>query len=360
MKILITGGHVTPAAAVIEEFQKQGNIELIFVGRKWTSAEAEELSYEYRLIADKYHLPFFHLDAGRLSRYVSIRSFISILKIPKGFFEAYRLVSTLKCDAVLSFGGYIALPVAFAAFLRGIPVYTHEQTLVPGLANRIIARFAKKVFVSFPETKKLFNQKKTILTGNPVRPAVFEVKKALFAKTKPVLYIAGGSLGSHVINTYIEQLLPRLLKKCIIVHQTGNESPWRDFDRLSSLKYPDYYVFSHIYDEDIGFVYAMSDIYIGRSGANTISELIALKKSSILIPLPFSGSGEQESHAQFLKEHGVAEVFSQKSNMTEKLYHLIEAVFSHKEIYIHNFRTLARYYIPNAAYQIAHEIFSTP
>ncbi|HLC94207.1 MAG TPA: UDP-N-acetylglucosamine--N-acetylmuramyl-(pentapeptide) pyrophosphoryl-undecaprenol N-acetylglucosamine transferase [Patescibacteria group bacterium] len=350
MKILITGGHVTPAAAAIEELQKRGAVEIVFVGRGHT--------YEYRLITDKYHLPFFHLDAGRLSRYISIRSFMNILKIPKGFFEAYRLVSTLKCDAVLSFGGYIALPIAFAAFLRGIPVYTHEQTLIPGLANRIIAQFAKKVFISFPETKKVFDQKKTILTGNPIRPAVFEVKKALFAKTKPVLYIAGGSLGSHTVNSYIEQLLPRLLKKFIVVHQTGNEPPWRDFDRLSNLKYPDYYVFSHIFDEDIGFVYAMSDAYIGRSGVNTIFELIALKKPSILIPLALSASGEQEAHARFLKKHGVCELFSQKEKV-DVLYQLIEAVFSRKEIYIHNFRTLARYYIPNAAYQIAHEIFST-
>lgn len=359
MKILITGGHVTPAFAVIEELKKHPTVEIVFVGRKYTDIKNKTLSFEYRAITDE-KIPFIHIETGRLTRLFSLSSFLNLILILLGLFRSFHILQKQKPDVILSYGGYIAFPIALSSFLLRIPIFTHEQTLSPGIANRAISYLAKKTFISFPETMRFFDKKKTVITSNPLRNSIFKVHKRPFSieKTKPVIYITGGSLGSHSINRIIEEILPELLKKYTIIHQTGNIKEYGDFERLSKYKDKNYFLYTHFTNEEIGFVYSISDMVIARSGANTLFELIALKKPAILIPLPWSAGGEQKAHALLMKKNGTSEIFYQEENNTNILFFLIEKILHNKDVYIKNYSSVQHYFYPYASKKIVEYILS--
>ncbi len=347
MKLLITGGHPAPALAFIDEIitSNHQDIQLVFTGRKHTT-DTSEVSYEYQEVA-KRSVPFIHINAGRFNRMFSLTSFLQILKIPRGFFEAYSILRRERPDKIMSFGSYIALPLAVVGYCMKIPVYTHEQTIHPGLGNRIISRFAVKVFISFEDSKKYIAGKTILVSGNPVRKQIFKKIKDPFEikKTRPVLYITGGSLGSHSINLHVKAILHDLLKKYIVIHQTGNVEEFKDYEMLAEyashlpIDIRDYYYpVKHIFADEIGYVYSLADLVITRAGANTFFELVNLKKPAIFIPLPWSAHGEQESQAQLFRQWKTGEVFHQEGT-SEELRELIENTMENIETYRHNFNT---------------------
>lgn len=357
MKILITGGHITPALAVADELH---NNEVLFVGREYALSSDRVKSFEYEEVKRRGYR-FMNISAGRLTRTFSLQTFLNILKIPFGFISALLIMHKEEPKVVLTFGGYIALPIAVAAYLHHIPIVTHEQTIRPGSANRFIARLARKVFVSFPEAQNFFPPTKVVVSGNPIRDEVRQVVKKIphFTKNWPVLFITGGSLGSHDINTMIFSILPELLKSYIVIHQTGAATEFKDNDRAKELKNENYFSFDHIESDLIGFVYEQADLVVGRAGANTVFELLALKKPSILIPLPWSAFQEQQKHADYLKGLGVARVFDQ-SNDSKKLLSNITNMFKDLEMYRKNFDTIKLPYDPtSAAKQIAQEVLAS-
>lgn len=343
MKILITGGHVTPALAVIEELRRHKNINIVFIGKKYVNIFDQSLSFEYKAI-NRQNIRFIDLKTGRLNRILSFRTIREILQTPAGFWRVFNILKQEKPDKILSFGGHIALPVAIAAFFLSIPVFTHEQTISPGITNRIIGIFAEKIFVAFKETKSFFKNKKTIVTGNPLREAIFKVikKPFLVVKTKPVIYVTGGSLGSQTINAIIEKLLPRLLDHYIVIHQTGEMSKYKDYQKLSEMRINDYFIGKHFYDDEIGYIYSLADLIVSRSGANTVFETIALRKPAIFIPLPWSANQEQKKHAVWLSQKGVAEIFDQEQDPSD-LFLLVRRVFANIDIYKNNFQHIKKY-----------------
>lgn len=347
MKILITGGHVTPALAVIEELKKRPGIQIIFVGRKYALDGENTLSFEYQEIVRR-NIPFVDLRTGRINRFLSLETIEALLRIPFGFIHAISILRLKKPDLILSFGGYLALPIAFAGFFYHIPLYTHEQTIVPGLANRVISFFSKQIFISFKDTSSYFPAHKVVLTGNPLRNSIFEVRTQPFniSKTKPVLLVTGGSLGSHALNMLIKPILLTLLKKYIVVHQTGDTAEFNDYLVLQDFcrtlpkdLQRNYFLKKHISEDEIGFVFHLSDLVISRAGANTFFELVALEKPAVLIPLPISASGEQQKHADLFQKAGAGKVFSQEEG-SEKLLSLIEAMVSSLKSYKKNSSTL--------------------
>jgi UDP-N-acetylglucosamine--N-acetylmuramyl-(pentapeptide) pyrophosphoryl-undecaprenol N-acetylglucosamine transferase len=359
MKLLITGGHVTPALAVIDELQKgHHDVQIIFVGRKYTSETEHVDSMEYKEVT-KRNVPFFHLVTGRLTRVISFQSFKNLLKVPVGFIGALKILSQHKPDAILSFGGYLALPVAYVGYMMKIPVYTHEQTIHPGLANRIIAKVAKKVFISFEESKQYFKSD-VVLTGNPIREQILQIVKKPFEieKDRPVIYITGGSLGSHSINVHIETILKDLLRKYQVIHQTGNVKEYNDNERLQKLRssfHPSlqhlYIIKEHVQSDELGYVFSKADVVISRSGANTFFELLTLKKPAIFIPLPWSGYGEQQKQADLFKAWGTGEVFDQERKSAE-LLDMIDSMIKNLDRYKENFEKLPAHYPKNAAQSI--------
>lgn len=333
MKILITGGHITTALAVIEELQKHADVEVVVVGRKYAVDHENTQSFEYKTLSQK-GISFIHLPAGRLTRAFSLYSLISILKFPLGFLQAYTLLKKEKPTLILSFGGYIALPITLGAYSLGIPVFTHEQTMQPGSTNRLIARFAKKVFISFKETERYFPSHKTLLTGNPVRACIRGVTAK--SQSRPTLLIMGGSLGSHSVNLHIEHIIEELTKTFTVIHQTGNVAQFGDYERLKQKENELYKVFEHFDDDQLMKYYGQSSLVVSRAGANTVCELIVLQKPSVLIPLPWAANGEQQAQADFMQRSGVSETFNQKHDSSVLLQKIL-SVFSNNAQYRNNF-----------------------
>ncbi len=368
MKLLITGGHITPALAIIDELveNKQSEIDLVFVGRKHTSRSKKEISLEYQEIR-KRNIHFIHFDAGRLTRILSLSIFKNILKLPKSYLQAFKIIRKEKPDIILTFGSYIGLPIAICGWLLGITVYVHEQTIHPGISNQLIGQFASQIFVSFPESREYFNKQKTVVSGNPVRKQIFKTIKKPFTITKnrPVIYITGGSLGSHSINELIAPILDSLLKRYIIIHQTGNVEQFHDYDkfRLLKQKLPKelqhrYFISSHFLSDEIGYVYSQSDLVIGRSGANTFFELVALKKPAIFIPLPWSAHNEQLKHSQVFRKAGAGEIFDQDGD-SENFLGMIVNMLDNIESYKENFKNLESIYKQNAVQIILKDKLNT-
>lgn len=362
MKILITGGHYTPALAVIEELKGH---KIVFVGRKYSIESEITESPEYKHVKSL-GIKFIPLRTGKLNRFLTLGSIFDIFRIFNGLKQAKEIIKKEEPDLVLCFGSYLAVPIALQAWLHKIPVFTHEQTIRPGLSNRFIGLLAKKIFISFDKTRRYFPSFKVILTGNPVRKSILTTnKKKLNIKTKrKVIFITGGSLGSHSINILIKSILKKLLMKYFVIHQTGSVKEFADYDKLISYKkrLPDklkhnYLLQEHFNDFKLGEIYSRADLVVSRAGANTIFEIILLQKPAVLIPLPWSANKEQQKQAEFLKETGVSEVIFQNQNPL-KLITIIEKVINDITTYKNNFEKINYLHKKNAAKKIAREILN--
>ncbi|MBI2641638.1 UDP-N-acetylglucosamine--N-acetylmuramyl-(pentapeptide) pyrophosphoryl-undecaprenol N-acetylglucosamine transferase [Candidatus Roizmanbacteria bacterium] len=356
MKILITGGHISPALAVIDKLLTiPQTVDIVFVGRKFPLGQERSLSLEFKEI-QKRKIKFYDLQAGRLTRIVSFRSLVNFIKTPLGFWHAYQILVKERPSVVLAFGGYLALPIGLLASLMRIPLFIHEQTIQPGITNKFLSLLAKITFISFNESAKYFPSARTQLSGNPVRESIFMTTSPPFyiEKTRPVVYITGGSLGSHSLNVHVEKLLPQLLKRYIVIHQTGNVKEYNDLMRLSRLRrtlptglQSNYFIRDHFTDAEVGYVYSRSDIVVGRAGANTFFELLALKKPAIFVPLPWSSHKEQQKQASLFKRAGVGEIFDQYDD-SQRLMTLINKVMREISYYHKSFKQLEYLYKQNA------------
>jgi len=365
MKLIITGGHVTPALAVIEEFKNRKDIEIHFIGRKYNSDSDKSLTLEYKEIT-ALNLPFYNLKTGRFTRLLNWSTILEIVKIPLGIYYAWQLIKIINPDKILSFGGYLALPVAFCGFLNNIPVYSHEQTISPGIANKIIGMFAKKIFLSFPESNKNWKKNKVIIIGNPIRKQIFQHHNLnwLPEDKRKIIYVTGGSLGAHSINLHIGQIINRLTEKYTVVHQTGDTKEYNDYITMNNLRLQlplsqqkHYIIKRHIGGDEIGSVYWYCSLIVGRAGANTISELIVLKKPAILIPLPWSAGQEQLKQAKYLNNNKVVEIFDQNETST-RLLNLIEKVINSLQDYQNGYIKYNFYIQNNAAQTLANSLFT--
>ena len=328
--IMITGGHVTPALAVIDEIlSEQLPWDIVFVGRNKAFEGGSYFIQEQNAVEQK-GIRFIPIATGRIQRAFTVHTITSLIKIPYGIIQAIFIIRKEKPDAVLSFGGYIAVPIAIAAAMAGIPVITHEQTRRPGLANRVISLLSTKICISFEDTKKFFPDAKTVYTGLPIRKEFFDttLKNTLSVsyKTHPIIYITGGSTGSSSINAVIFPLVDRLITQYTVIHQTGIQS----IEKAKVLKRSlpeairERYVIQDYFNADTAsWIMQKATLVIGRAGANTVMELAILNRRAILIPLPWAGSDEQSDNAVWLTKRGSALILNQQSATSEKVYESI-------------------------------------
>ncbi len=317
MKILIVGGHFTPALSVIEELPKDA--EVVYVGRKHALEGDKAISLEYETI-NKMGIPFIELKTGRFQRSFTRHAVPSLGRVPLGLTRGFFILRKEKPDVVLAFGGYLSWPMIIGASLLKIPTVIHEQTLTAGAANRFLAKFADKICISFESSKKYFPKEKTVLTGNPIRHAIQHPSKKLeVSKELPLVYITGGSLGSHFINSLVGENLSNLLEKFIVVHQVGASEEFRDYEKLSILKEGvnndkrQRYTLSKFFSpQETGAIMKAASVVVARSGINTVSELIVLQKPALLIPIPKTSANEQMENAIFFEKSGLGEVIEQK------------------------------------------------
>jgi len=314
-KIVITGTHLTPALAIISKLKKRENWQIYYLGRKHTLEGDKTLSSESQILPQM-GIKFIPIPAGRLQRKFTRWTIPSLTRIPLGIIYSFWHLLKIRPNLVCSFGGYVSVPVVFAAWLLGIPSLTHEQTTVVGLANKINALFANKVAISFPDSARFFPKNKVILTGNPLRQEIFTPGKPLFSlpNNRKTIYITGGSQGSSVINQAVLEALPELIKNYNIIHQCGG----KEFQKITQkrqalpLKWQQHYFLSKYIDsKHIGWVFKNANLIISRGGANTVLELAALGKPAIIIPIPWATHNEQLKNAKFLTDKGLAEILPQ-------------------------------------------------
>jgi len=333
MKIVIIGGHLSPALAVFEGLSS--NTKVLFIGRKYALEGDNALSLEYITI-NALNIPFVGLNTGRLQRKLTKHTIPSLFKLPFGFIKSFLTLIKFRPDVVVGFGGYVSIPVVFCAYLLRIPVVIHEQTLEAGFANRLLSRFATKICISWQASQKYFPKEKTVLTGNPIRE--FRIQNSEFRiqkeKKLPTIYVTGGSSGSHFINTLIEGCLKELLERYIVIHQTGSAQEFHDFDRLEKLRNSlsetekERYILRKFIDtSDVGNILSRTSLVVSRSGINIITELLHFEKPSLLIPLPFSQNNEQLKNAKFLEKIGLGKVLQQSELDSKRLYQAIDLMF---------------------------------
>jgi len=328
MKIVLIGGHLAPALSVLEALPKE--IKVLFIGRKYSLEGDNALSLEYKTIT-ALNVPFIGLNTGRLQRRVTKYTLFSLLKLPIGIVKSFLILLDFRPDVVVGFGGYVSIPVSFCAYLLGIPVIIHEQTLEAGLANKFISRFARKICISWNSSRPYFPKNKTILTGNPMRKfKILDSKFKLFNNNLPTIYVTGGSSGSHAINVLVGGILEKLLSSYNVIHQAGDAREFHDFDHLNKLKknlpekLRDNYILQKLIDpSEIGDIINYSSLIVARSGMNTVTELINFEKPALLIPLPFSQNNEQLKNAKFLEKIGLAVVMKQAELNEKKLLNII-------------------------------------
>ncbi len=346
-RALFIGGHLSPALAVIEELKTRPGWEVFWVGRKFAMEGQSILSLEYEIVPKK-GIEFFDLKTGRFQRRWSGETISSLLRVIPGFFNALKIVLKIKPHIVVSFGGYLSVPVVFVSWILRIPIIVHEQTTTSGLANRFASFFAKKIAISFQESASDFNRNKIVLTGNPVNRLILSTKNK---PTKPpMLYVTGGGQGSRVINQAIGELLPELTKRFSIIHQTG-PLDYQEFRDLED-KFKNYKVYSMINREEVARVFEKASFVISRGGANTISEIAIIGIPCILIPIPWSEHNEQEKNSRALEATGLAIVINQKDLSKKILLKTINTTF--ENLPTGGVREAARLLVnPNASYLIA-------
>lgn len=336
MKVLVTGTHFTPAVATIKELKKFKGTEVTYVGRK-TTQEGDSASSIESQVLPSMGVKFIPIITGRLQRDFTIYTIPSLLKIPIGFFQSFLIILSEKPDVLLSFGGYVAVPLVIVSWLLSIPIIVHEQTLVTGLANRISAFFADKIAVSFKDSQ--FRGEKVLFTGNPVRREIIEASigvERIHPKVGlPTVLIMGGNQGSHIINLAVEGCLERLLQVARVYHQTG-DSKFRDFERLEeagkSKGWEERYTVRKWIGKDYPEILQEADLVVSRAGINTLSELALLGKPALLVPIP---NREQRKNAKYFENLKLTKTLPQSEvsgeTLLQNIKHMLKNINSLKE-----------------------------
>lgn len=328
-KIVLTGGgsagHVTPNIALIPKL-KELNYDIHYIG----SIDGIE-----RKLIEEIGIPYYPISSGKLRRYLDRKNFTDPFRIMKGVAQAHRILGKIKPDIIFSKGGFVTVPVILGGKLRGIPTVIHESDFTPGLANKIVIPVAKKVCVTFPETVKHIPKDKGVYTGTPIRPEVFTGDKTKgygitgFTPAKPTIMVVGGSLGSIKLNDAVREILPKLLKSFQVVHLCGQGNLSEEHKGLEG-----YLQYEYV-KEELPHFFAMADLVISRAGANSIYELLALRKPNILIPLSAKASrGDQILNAESFERMGYSKVLMEEKMTTDSLLKTIEYVHGAQDKYI--------------------------
>jgi UDP-N-acetylglucosamine--N-acetylmuramyl-(pentapeptide) pyrophosphoryl-undecaprenol N-acetylglucosamine transferase len=309
-----TGGHIYPGLAVCDELRlllkKEGieNIQFFWIGNT--------IGMDKTIVEKSGSVDFFKgIPCGKLRRYFSIQNILDLIKIFSGFVSSLLLLMRYKPLFLFSKGGFVSVPPCYAAKIVKIPVFTHECDFSPGLATKLNSRCAKKIFISYGETKTCFSkemQHKLIVTGNPVRKIFYNSdpelgRQFIYGKSEPkklpILFVLGGSSGALQINNLIRDSFHWLCDHYFVVHQTG-----KNIGKELPLVHDNYRSFEFIYSE-MSHILAACDVVLARAGANTLWEAAVQGKPMVLVPLSGSGTrGDQVENALYFKEQGSAEV----------------------------------------------------
>ena len=336
-KIVLTGGHAGSTAYAVIQAIKESDLdwEISFIGTK-TAIEGKDVETFEASVFPQIGVNFYPITSGRIQRKFTKWTIPSLLKIPAGFFQAIEILSDLKPDAVLSFGGFTSYPVVVVAWLMRIPVLIHEQTAAAGRANKYSTYFAKKVLLARGSSKKYFPEKKSVVIGNPISKEILNIKPKV-STSEPTLLVTGGSRGSQVINENIEKILPDLLENYNVIHQAGLDDQ-KKFEKLKKTLPENirnkYEVFGFSKPWDWWKMIEKADVVVSRAGANSVSEFIAAKRPSLFIPIPFTYMDEQTLNAKIAEKHHLAIILKQDDLTDKTLLKVISELMKEKDIMV--------------------------
>lgn len=313
-----TAGHCVPALAVADELKKRG-YKCVYIG--------SENGMEKKLVQEKGY-DYYGVPCAKLERKLTLKNLCVPFTLLKGVSAARRLLKEIKPDVVFSKGGYVSLPTALAAAELKIPVALHESDLTPGLANKIALKKASVFLTGFKTTAEEYPR--AVFTGSPLRKELFarvnaaEAKKEFgFCGDKKVLLVIGGSQGAAALNDVTRKTLDELLKKYFVLHACGK-------GKKSGIKKDGYLEVEYI--ADMAKAYAAADICVTRGGANALSEIIALKKPALCVPLPKKNSrGDQIVNADYYRKRGTLVVLYEERLTANSFLAAIENVDKHSD-----------------------------
>ncbi|MBI4992998.1 MAG: UDP-N-acetylglucosamine--N-acetylmuramyl-(pentapeptide) pyrophosphoryl-undecaprenol N-acetylglucosamine transferase [Candidatus Magasanikbacteria bacterium] len=325
MKIILSGGGtlgpVTPLLAIQDIIKRNfPDTEFVWVGTK--SGPEKEL-------VEKRGIKFVTISSGKLRRYISIWNIADIFRIFIGLFQSIKIIWRENPNFCISAGGFISVPIHWAAWLLGVSSWIHQQDAVVGLSNKLMSPFAIVITTALAGNVKKFNKRKTFWLGNPVRREIlagsrerafqrFNLKSGL-----PVVFATGGGTGSMRVNQLIIQAVPELKDACQIIHLSGKERPQDLVDRAVQ-HFGEFYQVHQFFSEAMADAYVAADLVISRGGFGTISELAALAKPAILIPKP----GHQEENVGFLAEAGAVVLVDERTADGNYLAKIIKELLS--------------------------------
>lgn len=320
MKVVFSGGGtlgpVTPLLALIETARARGeDHEFLWIGT--------ERGVELPLLR-KFGVAAAAIPSGKFRRYVDVRNVTDLWHIVRGVRAARVLLKEFAPDVCVTAGGYVSVPVHLAARTLGIPTVVHQQDVQIGLANRIMSRWATVVTATLSAHAQFFGAKKTVVTGNPVRPSVLEgsreraIERFHLDPDRATVFCFGGGTGAASINTVVSQMARECNGLFQIIHLTGMERGTGAFVGPFYHSYP-------FFTTEMADAYACADVVISRAGFNAISEAAAWGKPMILIPI---GHSHQEKNAAWAQAHGAALVLENDSLTSAQLFDSIRGLLA--------------------------------
>jgi len=336
-----TGGHVIPALAIAQELQSRYGCATTFLGtsRGIETRLVPKAGFELKLI-----------EVGQLNRVSLATRCKTLASLPLSILEARRILRDLRPDVLISVGGYASGPGSLAAISMGLPVMVFEPNVVPGMANRRIARWARAAAVHFEQTGKFFKRYK--VTGVPVRRSFFELPAPAPGKL-PTLLVFGGSQGAKAINRAVVEAAPELHRRMPnlrIIHQTGEREYPTVADAYAKASVP---ASVSAFIDDMPSTFAASDLIVCRSGASTVAEIAAAGKAAIFVPLPTAADDHQRHNAETLVKQGAALMLQEKELTPQRLVETVVEVLGDPERLVRIGTAARNLAHPNAAAEIA-------
>lgn len=332
--IIFCGGHHTSSLPIIDEILEKNLYKIVFIGRERAFSDDENFSLEF-LDIQKRKIPFYDIGAPKFYK----SNFLFPFKFLFSFFRSLFLILYFRPSLIVSFGGYIAVPVTLAAFIIRVKIITHEQTVVTGLANKFISFISDRVLITWPNSRKYFDPKKTVQVGLPLRKSFFNPSTIFFPITNnlPTIFITCGKTGSHIINEFVFENMRFFLNNFNIIHQSGDYSVTSDFQRLK-LKYEEikdkskgaYFLYKFMDEAEVNSAFRHCDFLISRSGAHTIYEILHFSKPAIMIPIPWVSHNEQYLNAKLVYDAGLGFILEEQNLNLDNFKNLAEKILVRK------------------------------
>lgn len=330
MKIIFTGGHHNSSLIISLMLKNKGH-QIYWFGHKHTMKNDQSLSAEY-LEVTKNNIPFFELKSPKFYKNANLGNLFDLIG---SIIDCFFKLKKIKPNLIVSFGGYLAVPVVLAGWLQGIPSITHEQTTKAGYGNKIISFFAKRIFVAWESSLKYFSRSKSEWLGLPIPKNLLIKQQPIFNNGLRTLLVLGGKQGSHLINKLIEAQLTKLLSHYNVIHQCGRVQKTGDYNRLVVYKNKlnkelrkRYLLKPYFFEQEIIRCFQQADLVVSRAGAHTVYTLALLKKPAILLPISWVSGNEQFHNAMILKQMGTAIVLDENNVNSSQLYTIISNFFS--------------------------------